>query len=93
MPACFICHDPVKSGFVLCSQCAKKLEPFTLPPDLSFFIDRLAEDIVLDDSICQCSMCSIGSCSSQVSGLVCRNAVKAWLLSRAGNYFKREKSA
>lgn len=54
--------------------------------ELSTFIDRLAEDIVLDDDISTCAMCAIGSCDQQVSGLVCLNAVKAWLLAKAGEY-------
>ena len=54
--------------------------------ELSTFIDRLAEEIVLDNDIFACSMCAIGDCSQQVSGMVCRNAVKAWLLTKAGEY-------
>lgn len=54
--------------------------------DLAIFIDRLAEDVVLSDDISACAMCAIGKCEQQVSGLVCRNAVKAWLLSKAGEY-------
>lgn len=54
--------------------------------DLATFIDRLAEDIVLSDDISACAMCAIGKCEQQVSGLVCRNAIKAWLLSKAGEY-------
>lgn len=57
-----------------------------LPSELSTFIDRLAEDIVLSNDISSCTMCAIGSCPQKVSGLVCRNAVKAWLLVRAGEY-------
>lgn len=87
MPKCMMCKDTVTSGFVLCSHCAKKLEPYTLPTDLAYFIHQLAEDVVLDDKINQCSMCAIGHCTNQVSSLTCRNAVKAWLLTRAEQYF------
>ncbi len=57
-----------------------------IPNELSTFIDRLAEDVVLNNDISSCAMCAIGSCPQQVSELVCRNAVKAWLLARAGEY-------
>lgn len=40
----------------------------------------------LRDDISTCAMCAIGSCDQQVSGLVCLNAVKAWLLAKAGEY-------
>lgn len=50
------------------------------------FIDQLAEEIVLSETIPTCRLCSIGECQSQVGGLVCRNAVKAWLLERAKRY-------
>ena len=61
-------------------------QPYTLPPELSYFIDQLAEEIVLSETIPTCRLCSIGECQSQVGGLVCRNAVKAWLLERAKRY-------
>ena len=63
-----------------------KLRAYTLPPELSYFIDQLAEEIVLSETIPTCRLCSIGECQSQVGGLVCRNAVKAWLLERAKRY-------
>ena len=83
MAKCLICKEDVTSGYVLCRHCAGKLEPYTLPPELSYFIDQLAEEIVLSETIPTCRLCSIGECQSQVGGLVCRNAVKAWLLERA----------
>ena len=58
----------------------------TISEELSTFIDRLAEEVVLDYDISACAMCAIGSCDQQVSGLVCQNAVKAWLLTKAGEY-------
>lgn len=57
-----------------------------IPCELSIFIDRLAEDIILSNDTSACAMCAIDSCSQQVSGLVCRNAVKAWLLAKTGEY-------
>ena len=90
MPKCMICKEPVTTGFVVCAPCAKKLEPYTLPPELSFYIDQLAEEVVLNNNICACQLCAIGNCSSQVSGLTCRNAVKAWLLKRAEDYFAKK---
>ena len=86
MAKCLICKEDVTSGYVLCRHCAGKLEPYTLPPELSYFIDQLAEEIVLSETIPTCRLCSIGECQSQVGGLVCRNAVKAWLLERAKRY-------
>ncbi len=88
MASCMICKKEVTTGYVLCGCCVHKLEPLTLPTELAYFIDQLAEDIVLDEKICPCDMCSIGECMSQVSGLVCRNGVKAWLLSKADKYLK-----
>lgn len=52
---------------------------------LEYYIDQLAEHIVLDaDGMC--SLCVRGSCYYQVSGLTCRNGVKAWLLERRPEY-------
>lgn len=76
MAKCLICKEDVTSGYVLCRHCAGKLEPYTLPPELSYFIDQLAEEIVLSETIPTCRLCSIGECQSQVGGLVCRNAGK-----------------
>lgn len=87
MPSCTICKKSVTTGIVLCGHCAKGLAPYTLPTELAWFIDQLAEKIVLDDNIYPCSMCALGSCTGQVSGLTCRNGVKAWLLSRAKEAF------
>ena len=89
MANCLICKKSVTSGFVICGNCAGKLEPYTLPPDLAYFIDQLAEELVLSEDMSTCQMCSYGGCESQVSGLVCRNGVKAWLLERAGAYFEK----
>ncbi len=53
---------------------------------LNYFIDRLAEDLVLDEKVQMCSMCVIGGCESQVSGMTCRNGVKTWLLNKVKAY-------
>lgn len=87
MPSCAICKEPITSGIVLCGHCAKGLAPYTLPTELAWFIDQLAEEIVLNNDIHPCTMCAIGSCPGQVSGLTCRNGVKAWLLSQAKRFF------
>lgn len=87
MPNCAICKKPVTSGIVLCGDCAKGLAPYTLPTELAWFIDQLAEEIVLNNAIYPCTMCSMPTCTSQVSGLTCRNGVKAWLLSQAERFF------
>ena len=89
MATCMLCKKEVTTGFVVCGGCAHKLEPFTMSPDLACFIDQLAEDIVQNENICSCNMCSMRGCSSQVSGLTCRNGIKAWLLSRAGQFLSR----
>ena len=86
MAKCVICSGRVTSGYVLCKDCADKLKPYTLSPELAYFIDQLAEELVLDAELPSCRICAIGDCASQVSGLTCRNAVKAWLLSRAKHY-------
>lgn len=93
MPNCMICKDTVTSGFVVCGHCAKKLEPYTLTPELSFYIDQLAESIVLSNTVHACGLCAIGDCAEQVSGLTCRNGVKAWLLQQAQNTFKKKACA
>lgn len=97
MPSCAICKKSVTTGIVLCGHCAKGLAPYTLPTELAWFIDQLAEKIVLDDNIYPCSMCALRSCPREVSGLTCRNGVKAWLLSRAKEAFSaaadKEKTA
>lgn len=87
MPSCAICKKPVTTGIVLCGHCAESLSPYTLPADLAWFIDRLSEEIVLNNNISACSMCAMRGCSTQVSGLTCRNGVKAWLLSQANEIF------
>lgn len=43
---------------------------------LEYFIDQLAEYIVLDTDIPMCSLCVRGSCDQQVSGLTCRCGVR-----------------
>ena len=86
MAKCVICSGCMTSGYVLFKDCADKLKPYTLSPELAYFIDQLAEELVLDAELPSCRMCAIGDCPSQVSGLTCHNAVKAWLLSRAKHY-------
>lgn len=93
MASCVLCKKDVTTGFVICGDCAHKLEPFTLSPDLAHFIDQLAEEIVLDYDIPSCRMCSLGECSSQVSGLICRHGVKAWLLDKVNQFFPANKAA
>ncbi len=87
MPNCAICKKPVTTGIVLCGHCAKSLSPYTLPADLAWFIDQLSEEIVLNNDIYACSMCAMPACTSQASGMTCRNGVKAWLLTRAEQFF------
>lgn len=53
---------------------------------LNYFIDRLAEDLVLKEVAELCSMCVIGGCNSQVSGITCRNGIKTWLLNKVKEY-------
>ena len=72
--------DTVPSGDVKCGGSTGE------PVALSYFIDRLAEDLVLDEKIQMCSMCVIGGCESQVSGMTCRNGVKTWLLNKVKAY-------
>lgn len=89
MASCVLRKKDVTTGFVVCGDCAHKLESSTLSPDLAYFIDQLAEEIVLDINIPSCCMCSRGECFSQVSGMVCRNGVEAWLLDKAGQFLPR----
>lgn len=46
---------------------------------LEYFIDQLAEYIVLDADTPICSLCVRGSCDQQVSGLTCRCGIRDWL--------------
>lgn len=89
MASCMLCKKDVTTGFVVCSDCAHSLEPFTLPIELAYFIDQLAEDLVRNENSCSCDMCSIVGCSSPINGLTCRNGIKAWLLSKVGQYFSQ----
>ena len=65
----------------------QKICYYTLPVDLAWFIDQLSEEIVLDNNIYACAMCAMPTCNSQVSGMTCRNGVKAWLLTKAKQFF------
>lgn len=61
--------------------------PQVISEELSIFIDRLAETIVMDADFPSCSMCAIGlTCEQKVNDLTCQNAIKAWLLAKAGEY-------
>ena len=93
MASCMICKKNVTTGFVVCGDCAHKLEPFTLSPDLAYFIDQLAENLVRNENSCTCDMCSIIGCSSTTSDLTCKNGIKAWLLDKAGQFCARERCA
>lgn len=53
---------------------------------LGYYIARLAEEIVLNENSCQCDMCAIGSCDSQVSGVTCLNGVTVWLMNQAETF-------
>ncbi len=89
MASCMLCKKDVTTGFVVCGNCAHSLKPFTLPVELAYFIDQLAEDLVRNENSCSCDMCSIDGCLPQISGLTCKNGIKAWLLTRAGQYFSQ----
>lgn len=93
MASCMFCKKDVTSGFVLCGDCAHRLEPFTLSPDLAYFIDQLAEDLVQNENSCSCDMCSIIECSPQNTDLACKNGIKAWLLERAGSFFDQKETS
>lgn len=86
MPSCMICKKRAYSGYVLCPHCAKLLEGDSLSLELAFVLDRLAEEVVGNESISACSMCEKGECDSQVSGLACRANVRNWLMSKARGY-------
>lgn len=49
-----------------------------------FFIDQLAEEIVLEHP--DCGMCIRGGCGRQMSGLTCRYGVRDWLTAKKHNY-------
>lgn len=49
-----------------------------------FFIDQLAEEIVLEHP--DCGMCIRGGCDHQMSGLTCRCGVREWLTAKKHNY-------
>ncbi|WP_418507107.1 hypothetical protein [Dysosmobacter sp.] len=42
---------------------------------------------MLNNDIYACSMCAMPACTSQDSGMTCRNGVKAWLLKRVEQFF------
>ena len=76
-PQVLFCADTVQ----------RALRHTRFPTDLAWFIDRLSEEIVLNHEIYACSMCAMPTCTSQDSGMTCRNGVKAWLLKRAEQFF------
>lgn len=80
MANCISCKKSVTDGHVLCSECAENRLA------LDYFIDRLAEDIVLDNQMDSCRICVIGECQSQVGGMTCRNGVKTWLINKVKEY-------
>ena len=90
MASCMICKKDMTTGFVVCGDCAHKLEPFILSPDLAYFIDQLAEDLVQNENGCSCDMCSIIGCSSQTTDLACKNGIKAWLLGEASQFLAQK---
>lgn len=90
MASCMLCKKDVTAGFVVCGDCARSLEPFTLPPELAYYIDQLAEDLVRNENSCSCDMCAIVGCVSQVSASTCKNGIKAWLLAKADQCLARE---
>jgi len=53
---------------------------------LGYYIARLAEELATSEQGCPCDLCVIGSCDSQVSGMVCLNGVTAWLLNQAETF-------
>lgn len=77
MASCMSCGKTLSTGKIICSECAAE------HMELTCFINRLAEDLVLDENIPTCRLCAIGNCDHQMSSLTCRNAVEAWLLSKA----------
>lgn len=55
-----------------------------LNEETEMILDQLAENLVMDNVAGTCEMCARGeNCNQQVSGLVCRNGVKQWLISMA----------
>jgi len=56
----------------------------TIP--LNYYIDQLAEYIVLDAEANMCGLCIHGECNSQQSGLTCRYGVKAFLQGKSGDF-------
>ena len=53
---------------------------------LNYYIDQLAEYIVLDADVNMCGLCVRGSCNSQQSGLTCRYGVKAFLQNKGSEF-------
>lgn len=93
MVNCMICKRPVTKGLVVCGDCADKLKPYTLPPDLALFMDYLADTVVNDPRIQACGLCAIGTCRQGAGPDICRNAVKAWLLKQAEHCFVQRECA
>lgn len=82
MKSCCKCGEPLVSGHILCGGC-KAAGDADLP--LTYYIDRLAEDITLE-YMGMCDLCVHKRCDSQQSGLTCRRGVKAYLLSLIPGY-------
>lgn len=87
MKSCCKCGKSLLSGHILCSECKDNNE---LP--LGYYIDQLAEEIVLEHPEAMCSLCVIRDCDRQQSGLTCRHHVKGFLVSKIETYAENQRT-
>lgn len=80
MKSCCKCGKSLLSAHILCTECK---DSDSLP--LRYYIDQLAEEIVLDHAG-MCSFCVWDECDHQQSGLTCRNGVKEYLIGKIETY-------
>lgn len=85
MAACLLCKKDVSAGYVVCGDCAGKLNPGELPPVLSLFTAWLGAEMARDLSIKPCSMCGREHCNDLSQ---CAQGVTAWLRAKAGEFAK-----
>lgn len=89
MAECLLCKKDVVSGYVVCGDCAGKLNPGELPPVLSLFTAWLGAEMARDFAIKPCSMCGIEHCDDISQ---CDQSVTAWLRAKAGEFVKTSNS-
>lgn len=89
MAECLLCKKDVTSGYVVCGDCAGKLNPGELPPVLSLFTAWLGTEMTRDLTVKPCSMCKMEYCDDISQ---CYQGVISWLRAKAEDFVKASAS-